>query len=167
MCTFSGGHDGAQSRQGVQAEEPREAQGRSGGVKADTAPTAEVKRVCVFGSRVFTFPHRSLILATLDAFSEDLDWAPDNTVLVNGSAAGVDALAKKWAEDMLIEVDRFPAEWGWGKGAGPIRNSEMVKSGIDFALGFKCMMNSPGTSDMRRKCLAANVDTVVVDLTGF
>ena len=51
--------------------------------------------------------------------------------IIQGGATGVDALAKRYAEENDIPVVTMPANWDeHGKAAGPIRNSEM----IDYAL---------------------------------
>lgn len=48
------------------------------------------------------------------------------THIMQGTARGVDRLAKQWAvENGLIPMDR-PANWKLGKMAGPIRNIQMM-----------------------------------------
>lgn len=54
----------------------------------------------------------------------------DITEVVSGGAPGVDALAKKWAEQHGIPVKQFPADWDrYGRKAGPIRNQAMAEYG--------------------------------------
>jgi hypothetical protein len=50
------------------------------------------------------------------------------TQVISGGAVGVDKLGERWAQENNVPVKRFPADWKtYGKAAGPIRNSEMVK----------------------------------------
>lgn len=49
------------------------------------------------------------------------------SVVFSGAARGVDKLGEKWAKENGVPVECFPANWKeYGKGAGMIRNSEMV-----------------------------------------
>lgn len=50
------------------------------------------------------------------------------TEVVSGRAKGVDHLGEFFAEDNLIKLTKFPAQWNkFGLGAGMIRNREMAK----------------------------------------
>ncbi len=52
----------------------------------------------------------------------------DIGILIQGEAAGADALAKRYAIEHNIEVISVPAQWiKHGKAAGPIRNREMLE----------------------------------------
>jgi hypothetical protein len=67
--------------------------------------------------------------------------------IVSGGAKGADALAERYAREVLkIEPTVFRADWKrWGKRAGPLRNQkiwEYADQGIAFWDGF-----SPGTKD--------------------
>lgn len=58
-------------------------------------------------------------------------------VLVHGDARGADTLAKEWAEHVGLPIEAYPADWKkHGKRAGPIRNREMLASGIDYVVAF-------------------------------
>jgi hypothetical protein len=47
--------------------------------------------------------------------------------IVSGTQRGADKLGERYAEHYNIPVTRFPANWNrYGKGAGPIRNTEMA-----------------------------------------
>lgn len=49
------------------------------------------------------------------------------TVVISGTAGGVDRLGEDWARKRGIPVERMPADWSrHGKRAGPIRNAEML-----------------------------------------
>jgi hypothetical protein len=50
------------------------------------------------------------------------------TLVISGTARGVDQLGEQWATARGIMVLRMPANWGaHGKAAGPIRNSAMLE----------------------------------------
>jgi hypothetical protein len=52
--------------------------------------------------------------------------------LIQGGAAGVDGLAKRWAEANSVPVMTIEADWdAHGRSAGPIRNSEMIQYAIE------------------------------------
>lgn len=59
-------------------------------------------------------------------------------VLIHGACpTGADALGARYATAMGMRVLAFPAQWGrWGKGAGYIRNAEMVDLEPDICLAF-------------------------------
>lgn len=46
--------------------------------------------------------------------------------VVSGGANGVDKMAERWAKEQGLECRVFPAEWGHGRAAGPIRNKLIV-----------------------------------------
>lgn len=74
------------------------------------------------------------------------DWGrPRNAVLVVGDAPGADTIAaEEWAKARL-PVERHVAHWDEiGRGAGAVRNNEMVASGADRAEAF-WLDESPGT----------------------
>jgi len=61
----------------------------------------------------------------LHAISE-ITWIP--TVIVSGTAKGVDRMGEQWAEENGIPVERYPANWSkYGKSAGYKRNTEMAQ----------------------------------------
>lgn len=50
------------------------------------------------------------------------------SLVISGTAAGVDRLGEKWALENSIPVKHIPAEWHkYGKAAGHIRNEQMAK----------------------------------------
>ncbi len=62
---------------------------------------------------------------------------PLNTIIdqmVSGNAKGVDSTAERFAKKQGIDLAMFPANWEkHGKGAGPIRNKQMLEYGIMMA----------------------------------
>lgn len=81
--------------------------------------------------------------------------------LIEGEAMGADIIAAVVWElgqpDWPIE--RYPADWNThGRSAGPIRNAEMLASGVDYVVGFhNDIENSRGTRDMLRQCKRAGI----------
>ena len=76
-------------------------------------------RVAIVGSRDYT---------DYETFSEHVKKADlPIKVVVSGGALGVDALAKRYAEEHGLEYKEFPADWKtYGKSAGPERNAQIV-----------------------------------------
>ena len=55
----------------------------------------------------------------------DCGWAP--TVVISGTARGVDQLGESWAEENKIPCEQYPANWNkYGKSAGYHRNVVMA-----------------------------------------
>lgn len=87
-------------------------------------------------------------------------------IVIEGRANGADKLAGSSAESMGIEVKKFPADWEkYGKAAGPIRNSQMLKEGNpDVVVGFHYKVNeSKGTRDMLTRAKKAGKPTFIFD----
>lgn len=52
-------------------------------------------------------------------------WTP--TVVISGTARGVDQMGEAWAMEFGVPCEQFPANWErYGKRAGHIRNAEMA-----------------------------------------
>jgi len=86
----------------------------------------KLKRIAVIGSRGFDDYVR------LEAVLEP--YLP--AVLVSGGAQGADALAERLAEERGLTIDVIPADWQrYGRGAGPIRNKQIVES-ADLVIAF-------------------------------
>lgn len=63
-------------------------------------------------------------------------WADRITLVTGACSTGADALAERWAHSLHLLVERWHADWHGplGRGAGPARNTEMVKAGADYAV---------------------------------
>ena len=99
-------------------------------------------RVLVTGSRDWTGVYGEskiyMVLNMLLAFCEVLG---QKLTIVHGDGPGADQTIDAWAvrrEDAGVTVERHPASWRTvlGKGAGPVRNREMVNLGADMCIGF-------------------------------
>lgn len=79
--------------------------------------------------------------------------------VIEGEARGADSLAFEVATQFLdLPVEPVPANWDkYGKGAGPIRNREMlIDHKADGVLAFHMnLQKSKGTADMVRQALTA------------
>jgi len=90
------------------------------------------------------------------------------TELINGKAPrGADRIALDWANEYLIPVKPFPADWfTFSNGAGMVRNAEMAtyakfKSGKVIAVwDFK----SSGTANMIANAIAQRLPLYVFDI---
>jgi hypothetical protein len=112
------------------------------------------RRVGVTGGRDFN--DADLLDATLSQHCAAGD------ILVHGNAVGADRDAALWFYDKGLPTEPHNADWGrFGKAAGPIRNQEMVDSGLDLLIAFS---GGRGTADMVRRARAAGV--VVVEARG-
>lgn len=96
-------------------------------------------RVLVCGSR--HFKDEDLMEKVLDEFRI--------STIIEGEARGADVMARQYGERRNIPVEPFPADWNkYGKAAGPIRNSQMLKEGRpDLVIAFK-YEGSRGTQNM-------------------
>lgn len=78
------------------------------------------------------------------------------TKIIHGAARGADTLAKRWAEQNGIPHVAYPADWeANGKGAGPIRNQQMLDA--ENPDGVVAFPGGSGTADMVRRAIKAGV----------
>lgn len=82
-----------------------------------------------------------------------------DVTLVHGGARGADTMAAKAARMLGWQVEEHPADWDkHGKGAGHIRNQEMVDAGAEFAVAFlKIGAANRGTKDCIGRAAAAGI----------
>jgi hypothetical protein len=58
-------------------------------------------------------------------------------VVVHGAARGADQIAGNMAARFDMHVDAYPADWTThGRAAGPIRNQQMLDSGVGLVAAF-------------------------------
>lgn len=97
-------------------------------------------RVLVTGGR--KFDDIQLIETTLDDVLE----SEAISVIIHGASSGADTLAGEWGSRNGIDVVACPANWRrYGRGAGPIRNREMLELSPDLLVAFP---GGRGTADM-------------------
>jgi len=94
-------------------------------------------RVLITGGR--NFDNRELLETTLDTVHASTSLS----ALIHGVANGADG---EWASRNGIKIFACPANWKrFGRGAGPIRNREMLELTPDLVVAFP---GGKGTSDM-------------------
>lgn len=87
-------------------------------------------------------------------------------VVIHGAARGADTLAGEAARQLKIEVVVFPAQWArYGRGAGPIRNQQMIDEGRpDTVLAFHAdLAASRGTKDMLDRARRAGIASLHIE----
>lgn len=77
---------------------------------------------------------RTIIAGSREGFSlkdiyaaiAECSWSP--TVVISGTARGVDTLGERWAGENGIPIEKYPADWNThGKSAGYKRNQLMAE----------------------------------------
>jgi len=87
----------------------------------------------------------------------------DNAIscLIMGDAKGADERAEEWAYINGVNFRVYYADWDtYGKGAGPLRNQEMLQIGKPSLL--VAFPGGRGTEDMIRRCKDAMVPVLRV-----
>ena len=56
--------------------------------------------------------------------------------IVHGAARGIDTMAGEFADILGLGVEPYPADWSMGGGAGPVRNRQMLETGIDLVIAI-------------------------------
>lgn len=97
-------------------------------------------RILITGGRGFT--DREMLFLALDRLHEEHSFS----IVIHGDARGADRLAGEWASERGVEVLACPADWKrHGRGAGPIRNRQMLGHNPDLLVAFP---GGRGTADM-------------------
>lgn len=76
---------------------------------------------------------------------------PPGTIVIEGEARGADLMSKVFAEKRGFQVLPYPADWKrLGKGAGNIRNQQMIDEGNPATVIYfhDDLSSSTGTADM-------------------
>lgn len=106
--------------------------------------------ILITGSRYWT--NEALIRAVLEQL-------PRGSIVVHGhNPRGADAIADRIAQELGLEVRRYPADWDThGKQAGPLRNQQMLDEQQPDEVHAFPLPDSRGTWDMVRRARAAGV----------
>lgn len=111
--------------------------------------------ILVTGGR--DYDDRRRLFRTLDALHSEYGF----TRLVHGAARGADTLAGEWAERAGVPVTMYPADWSKGRGAGHIRNAEMLAaSNPHLVVAFP---GGRGTAGMVKLALRAGKEVLTVN----
>jgi hypothetical protein len=82
----------------------------------------------------------------------------DRIAIIHGAARGADTLAGLFAKMFGCHNEPYPANWDtWGPRAGPMRNQQMLDTGIDLVVAFP---GGAGTADMVRRAKKAGVRVI-------
>lgn len=90
-------------------------------------------------------------------------------VVVHGAARGADTIAGELAAGMDgVTVEAYPADWKrYHRAAGPIRNQQMLDTGIDLVLAFHDdIASSRGTADMVRRAQRKGIPVKIFTANG-
>jgi hypothetical protein len=114
-------------------------------------------RVCFTGGRDFGLmeAERDFIHDSIADFVKLALRANLKLTFIGGAARGVDTVAMDWVKEKVIfPYEEYPADWNTHKkAAGPIRNRQMLKTGIDVLIAFP---GGKGTADMIGICKEFN-----------
>jgi hypothetical protein len=105
-----------------------------------------------------TYNDRAFLFDTLDRLGNKLGI----TSIVQGGAAGADALAREWARNRVVPCETYHADWNaYGRAAGPIRNREMIRdSNPGVVIAFA---GGRGTNNLVNQALALDIPTYAYD----
>ncbi len=96
----------------------------------------------------------------MDIIERELKKFPPGTIVIEGEAPGADTLGRFVAERLGFGVIPFPAKWHiYGRGAGPIRNQQMLDEGKpELVLAFhENISESVGTKDMVHRARSTGI----------
>ena len=122
-------------------------------------------KVLVCGGR--DYKDRDKIWRVLDSLKNQCDLKDEPLHIIEGQCpTGADLYAGQWAAQNLPSAQhhRFPANWmAYQRGAGPIRNRQMLEQGKpDLVVAFGGV-NGTGTNHMVRISKEAPVPPMVVE----
>lgn len=122
-------------------------------------------RVLICGDRNWTDPYP--IQREISRFIHNQRGLPDDepVIFIHGAARGADSIGGRLAAECGYTVEAYPADWTtYGRAAGPIRNKQMLDSGIDLVLAFHPdLLQSKGTANMVHQARKAGVKVEVYD----
>jgi len=129
-------------------------------------PARERKaRIIICGGRHFKDYDR-LESTMNEVMSKIAPWR-DVIEIVSGHCEGADQLGELYAKNHGLPCKVFPAQWKkFGKAAGPIRNSEMVKYASEVEMPVVVAFRSPrtkGTNDTVKKATKQGFKVFVID----
>lgn len=89
---------------------------------------------------------------------------PIDAIIIEGGASGADEWGRIAAKKYGLKHEQYKANWEkYGKAAGPIRNQEMLDSGVNLVLAFR-KNKSRGTTDMVERAARASVPVEIIDI---
>lgn len=91
-----------------------------------------VKRVVIGGCRYFN--DYALFSQVVDNYISRIKEEYE-IIIVSGHCRGTDCLTERYAREKNLELEVFPADWSFGKKAGPQRNKKMIDI-ADYVIAF-------------------------------
>lgn len=88
---------------------------------------------------------------------------PKTDIIIHGGCKGVDMMCDDIAHKLEFTVEVYPALWSqYGRAAGPIRNQQMLNTGIDRVIAFHPNLDeSKGTKDMVNRARKNYIHTTI------
>jgi len=116
-------------------------------------------KVLVCGSRYWT---------DYAMIHDRLSTLPLGTTIIQGMAPGADSCARLAAIRLGFKYEDYPAKWSkYGKGAGPIRNQQMIEQKPDLVIAFhEDFEKSKGTNDMLERAVDAIILWELINAEG-
>jgi hypothetical protein len=125
----------------------------------------QVYKIAVVGSR--TYGDLQHVRAWVDRLARWDDSQNAETVIVSGGAKGVDHAAETEAKEHGIQVESIRPDWdALGRGAGIVRNQEVVNAATDTVVAF-WDGTSHGTKDAIEKAVRAGKRVLINPLKGY
>ena len=117
------------------------------------------RRVLITGSRNWSDERAIVEALIIEMKKAHLDGG--KLVVVHGDCpTGADKIAQDICDKVGIATERHPANWKkHGLAGGPVRNQEMVDSGVDICYAFS-KGGSRGTKDCKTRASAAGVEVI-------
>ena len=132
--------------------------------KTDT--TNNIKSgVIICGGRYFN--DYDTLETSMNKVMSELSLTFEDIEIISGHCSGADQLGEQYAKKHNINCKIFPAEWKkYGKSAGPIRNSKMIRYAAGTELPVVVAFVSPqckGTMDTLNKAKSKGFNVFVVE----
>jgi hypothetical protein len=90
------------------------------------------------------------------------NWMPNGLIIIQGGAKGADAVAADWAIVNWVPQEEYKADWNkYHRAAGPIRNKQMLDTGIDLVIAFP-VGEARGTNHMIGIAKKAGVEVRII-----
>lgn len=122
-------------------------------------------RIIICGGRHFEDYDR--MESVMNEVISKIDPWRDVIEIVSGNCEGADQLGELFAKNHELPCKVFPAQWGkYGKAAGPIRNSEMIKYASEAEMPVVVAFRNPrtrGTNDTVKKATNKGFKVFVYD----
>ena len=99
-----------------------------------------------------------------EAITRELLRYDSTSVVVHGMCRGADVMAAESCKMLGMHFEGYRADWErYGRAAGPIRNKQMLDTGIHLVLCFhNDIGNSKGTANMMKQAIACGIEVKII-----